>query len=72
MQYSRNKCRSPRWSTWHKAEANLAGSATLLLLRRVHGKVGGGNGCRETAIDESRKETGDRVARYQADYHCCR
>ena len=27
----------------------------------------GGNGHRETAVDESRKETADRSARYQAD-----
>ena len=28
---------------------------------------GGGNGRRETAVEESRKETADRVARYQTD-----
>ena len=30
-------------------------------------KGGGGNSRRETAVDESRKEMADRVARYQAD-----
>ena len=29
---------------------------------------GGGSGCRETAVDESREETADKVARYQTDY----
>ena len=29
---------------------------------------GGGNGRKETAVDESRKETTDRVAKYQTDY----
>ena len=33
----------------------------------IRGK-GGGNNRKETAVDESRKEIIDRVARYQADY----
>ena len=30
---------------------------------------GGVSGRRETAVDESRKETADRVAKYQTDYY---
>ena len=36
--------------------------------RREYGEGGGGSGLRETAADESRKETADRVAKYQTDY----
>ena len=54
---------------WHEDEATLS--------RNRHGiryaggaqgnRKGGGNIRRETAVDESRKEMADRVARYQAD-----
>ena len=37
--------------------------------RREYGEGGGGSGLRETAADESRKETADRVAKYQTDYY---
>ena len=36
--------------------------------RREYGEGGGGSGLRETAADESRKETADRVAKYQTYY----
>ena len=48
---------------------NWAGSAADPLWVASEGmERGAGSGRRETAVDESRKETADRVARYQTDY----
>lgn len=54
---------------WHKDAADLCRMRHAFVVGGAQGNVKGrGNSREETAVDESRKETVDRVARYQADY----
>ena len=53
---------------WHEIEAILSRNRHASTKGGLQGnKKGGGNSCRETAVDKSRKEMADRVASYQAD-----
>ena len=54
---------------WHKDEADARRKrhASALGGAQGNGNGEGGNSSQETAVDESRKETADRVARYNAD-----
>jgi hypothetical protein len=53
---------------WHENEATLSRIRHASVSGGARGnRKGGGNSRRETAVDESRKEMADRVARYQAD-----
>ena len=53
---------------WHGIEATLSRTRHASVTGGAEGnRKGGGNSRRETAVDESRKEMADRVARYQAD-----
>ena len=53
---------------WHKDEADMSGKRHASAVSGAQGNGrGGGYSRKETAVDESRKETADRIARYQAD-----
>ena len=53
---------------WHKDEADMTRKRHASAVGGAQGNgKGGGYSRKETAVDESRKETVDRVARYQAD-----
>ena len=53
---------------WHKDEADMSRKRHASAVGSAQGNgKGGGYSRKETAVDESRKETVDRVARYQAD-----
>lgn len=55
---------------WHKDEADLSKQHHASVVGGAQGNgKGGGNSRKGSAVDESRKETADRVARYhrQAD-----
>ena len=53
---------------WHDSEALLSRHRNASATGGPHGnRKGRGDSRRETAVDESRKEMADRVARYQAD-----
>ena len=54
---------------WHGIEATLSRNRDASATGGPQGnrKRGWGNSRRETAVDESRKEMADRVARYQVD-----
>ena len=53
---------------WHKVEAELSRQRHASVPGGAQGNgKGGGNSRKETAVEESRRETADRIARYQAD-----
>lgn len=53
---------------WHKVEAELSRQRHASVAGGAQGNgKGGGNSRKETAVEESRRETADRIARYQAD-----
>ena len=53
---------------WHKDEADLRRKRHASAVGGTQGNgKGGGNSRKRTAVDERRKETADRVGRYQAD-----
>ena len=54
---------------WHKDEADMSRKRHASTVGGAQGNgKGGGYSPKETAVDESRKETADRVARYQAEH----
>ena len=54
---------------WHKDEADMSRKRHASTVGGAQGNGKGGSySPKETAVDESRKETADRVARYQAEH----
>ena len=52
----------------HDDGAKLSKERRISVVGGIQGNGEGGSGRRETAVDESRKETADGIARYQTDY----
>ena len=52
---------------WHKDEADASRKRHASAVDGAQGNGKGGSSRKERAVDDSRKETADRVARYHAD-----